>query len=70
MQNLDAKTYTKRNDETATRVPVPMTHTENLTLEKLAESEQRSKSAMARIIYRLGLAAYKELQQGKRPRKT
>lgn len=69
MQNSEAKACAERNTETATRVPIPMTHAENLALEQLADYESRSKSAMARIIYRLGLDAYKELQNGKRRRK-
>jgi hypothetical protein len=44
--------------DAAKRVPITMTAAEDAALAKLATKEQRSKSAMARIIYQLGLKAY------------
>lgn len=44
------------------RVPIPLTHEEDQLLEQLRIQEQRSRSGMAGIIYRLGIKAYQSRQ--------
>lgn len=40
------------------RIPIQLTHEEDEKLTALCEKEQRSKAAMARIIYQLGFKTY------------
>lgn len=42
----------------ATRQPIPLSSKEEESLRQYAETEQRSKSAMAAIIYRMGVETY------------
>jgi hypothetical protein len=53
---------------TAKRVPIPLNGDEIDTLQKLAASDQRPVSAMARIIYLAGLEQYaaKHIKNGRR----
>lgn len=63
------KTYSKKvvdnvKSSTSTRVPIPLSQAEEKALLNLAKKEERSKQAMAGIIYRLGMKTYKNAREG------
>ena len=52
--------FTRASDskQQTTRQPIPLSSAEEESLRQYAESEKRSKSAMAGIIYRMGVETY------------